>query len=117
MMIERFFEPIQTPRAVLSFTGWSDAAELIRHSLEELKMIAPWQQAASRDLDGFWHLDAIRPQVRIQHGQLHRLEWPCYQFYAAELAPSVPVLIGTGPEPTCNWRRFAATLLKLLQEW
>jgi predicted ATP-grasp superfamily ATP-dependent carboligase len=117
MTFQTHLEPICIPCAVLSFTGWPDAAEMIQHSVAELKRMVPCQLAASWDLDGFWHLDAIRPQVHIRHGQIQLLEWPSYKFFAAHLSQDTTILLGSGPEPSCNWRRYAQTLVDQLRNW
>jgi hypothetical protein len=117
MTVETHLESICVPCAVLSFTGWADAAEMIQHSVAELKRIVPCQLAANWDLDGFWHLDAVRPQVHIRHGQIQRLEWPSYKFHALHLSPDTTILLGSGPEPSCNWRRYAKTLVDQLRDW
>jgi predicted ATP-grasp superfamily ATP-dependent carboligase len=117
MTPETFLEPIDSPCAVLSFTGWPDAAEMIKHSVAELKRIVPCQLAASWDLDGFWQMDVMRPHVHIRHGQIQRLEWPSYKFFMAHLPEDTTILLGSGPEPSCNWRRFAKTLVDQLKDW
>jgi predicted ATP-grasp superfamily ATP-dependent carboligase len=116
MSIDTATDTLHADRAVLSFTGWPDAGEMIRNCVDELLRMLPWRPAATWDLDGFWHSAALRPEVRIEHGQIRRLEWPVYRFFVTSATPS-PLLLGIGPEPTCNWRRFAATLLDQLNRW
>jgi hypothetical protein len=117
MQLRTFFESIHVEQAVLSFTGWPDAGEMIQQSVTELQQMLPWQLAAIWDLDGFWHADAIRPRVDVQHGQIRGVEWPCYRFFVSRDSQLKPILLGTGPEPSCNWREFARMLLEQLARW
>jgi len=117
MTIQALLAPIQSQRAVLSFSGWPDAGEMIQHSVRELKQILPWERVATWDLDGFWHIDAVRPQIHIQHGQIQKMEWPAYHFFLSASPQAKPILLGMGPEPTCHWRRFAENLLQQLSAW
>jgi len=45
------------------------------------------------------------------------MEWPAYQFFLSTSPQASPILLGSGPEPTCNWRRFAEDLLQQLSKW
>jgi hypothetical protein len=117
MKMQTLLAPIESQRAVLTFSGWPDAGEMIRHSLRELKTILSWERAATWDLDGFWHIHAVRPQIHIHHGQIQKMEWPAYHFFLSASPQAGPILLGTGPEPTCNWRLFSADLLQQLSQW
>jgi hypothetical protein len=117
MNMETLVEPIRADRAVLSFKGWPDAGEMVQHSVQELTNLLAWTPAALWDLDGFWQLDSVRPQVHIRHGQIQRMDWPSYEFRVSEPVGGQCLLLGVGPEPTCNWRRFAEILVAQLQNW
>jgi proteasome assembly chaperone (PAC2) family protein len=117
MTMETLMEPIRADRAVLSFKGWPDAGEMVQHSLQELSNLLSWTPAAVWDLDGFWQLESVRPQVHIRHGQIQRMEWPSYNFQVSEPIGGQCLLLGVGPEPTCNWRRFAEMLVEQLRNW
>jgi len=117
MNLETLIGPIRADRAVLSFRGWPDAGEMIQHSVRELTTMLSWTPAAVWDLDGFWQLDSVRPQVHIRHGQIQRMDWPSYEFRLSESIGGQRLLLGSGPEPTCNWRRFAEILVAQLRAW
>jgi hypothetical protein len=117
MNLETLIGPIRADRAVLSFRGWPDAGEMIQHSVQELTNLLSWTPAAVWDLDGFWQLDNVRPQVLIRHGQIQRMDWPSYEFRLSESIGGQRLLLGSGPEPTCNWRRFAEILVAQLRAW
>jgi hypothetical protein len=108
---------IRADRALLTFKGWPDAGEMVMHSVQELISILPWTTAAVWDLDGFWQADGMRPRVAIRHGQIQQLDWPSYEFLVSEPVDGQRLLLGNGPEPTCNWRRFAEMVVAQLQDW
>lgn len=118
MNIHTFKESVHIDRAVLGFSGWPDAGKLVEFTLIQLKNLIPHEQAAVWDLDGFWHTESTRPQINVQHGQIHRMDWPCYQFFIARADESSgPILLGNGPEPSLAWRSFAKELVRLLKSW
>ncbi len=110
-------QPIRADRALLAFKGWPDAGEMVMHSVQELTSMLSWTTAALWDLDGFWQVDSMRPRVAIRHGQIQRLDWPSYEFLVSEPVDGQRLLLGSGPEPTCNWRRFAEMVVAQLQDW
>jgi hypothetical protein len=117
MRIRVHAQSIQIRQAILHFAGWPDAGSLIELILSEFKKMYTCEHAASWDLDGFWHTEATRPQVRIQHGQIKQFEWPEYKFHLCKPVTGETVLLGTGPEPNCSWRVFVENLLQQLQKW
>jgi len=69
-------------------------------------------------MDGFWHTEAVRPQIAVQHGQIRRIDWPSFKFFTAQTEqPSATILWGSGPEPTHAWRAFAKELIGLMKDW
>lgn len=118
MNIRVFTDSVLVRKAVLGFSGWPDAGKLIQFTLDRLKMMTSNQLAANWDLDGFWHTEAVRPQISAQHGQVRRMEWPGYQFFLVnEDFSRGPVLLGEGLEPSLAWRAFARQLVELLKGW
>ncbi|HBZ55096.1 MAG TPA: hypothetical protein DEO88_06795 [Syntrophobacteraceae bacterium] len=110
-------QSIRAPRAILTFKGWPDAGEMVEHSMRELTRLVPWSKATEWDLDGFWQLDSVRPRILVQHGQIQRMDWPSYEFLISEPIEGQQLLLGSGPEPTCNWRRFADMVATQLRDW
>jgi hypothetical protein len=68
------------------------------------------------DMERFWHADAMRPKVTIRHSQIQRLEWPQYEFSLCTRPSVRPLLVGSGPEPSLNWRAFSRELLQQLKD-
>ncbi len=117
MKIRILASSIHTPHALLNFTGWTDAGNVVESTLLELMELFPCREVAVWDMDGYWHTGVNRPQVRIQHGQIKELQWPEYRFHVCTPPSGDPILIGNGPEPDCNWRSFVEELLGQLREW
>lgn len=118
MNIETCKESIRAPQVVLGFSGWPDAGKLVEFTFLQLKTLVAHELAAEWDLDGFWHTEATRPQITVQHGQIRHIEWPSFQFFSTPNDASTPTLFwGSGPEPSLSWRLFAEELIALLKTW
>lgn len=118
MRITTFLEKPASPlRAVLGFSGWPDAGRIVEHTLSELKNAFSHEPFADCDLDGFWHAESTRPRITVEHGQMQDMKWPVYHFWLLHPPSSPPFLIGGGPEPTIQWRRFVEGLMQVLGEW
>ncbi|MFP5213520.1 MAG: PAC2 family protein [Acidobacteriota bacterium] len=117
MNVKMLREPVQVRRAILNFSGWSDAGDTGHLTLRDLKRAIWCEPAAVIDMDGFWDTDGLRPQVTIKHGRIQKMDWPAYSLSHCILPSEEAILIGNGPEPTSNWRGFARSLLKVLKEW
>ena len=115
MNIQIMTESIQIKRAVLGFSGWPDAGRLIEFCFIQLAQMAPQKLAASWDLDGYWQIDAVRPQISVRHGQIQQFTWPSFQFFTCEANSAI--LTGYGPEPSFSWRTFAKELIGQLKAW
>jgi predicted ATP-grasp superfamily ATP-dependent carboligase len=101
----------------MHFSGWPDAGEMIEFTLAELKSMVPVELVAEWDLEGFWQTESIRPLVHVHHGQIKRLEWPQLRFFLGRYGEHEPFLVGTGVEPSRDWRGFTREMLALLEQW
>jgi proteasome assembly chaperone (PAC2) family protein len=117
MNIQIFYDSITIQRAILGFSGWSDAGNMVQQILAALRRTFPSELVASWDLEGFWHTDSTRPQILIQHGQIQRLDWPGYDFFVITLPSGQLALLGTGMEPSFHWKVFTHELLQQLKQW
>ena len=117
MSIRTLLKPVRTGRAILGFTGRSDAGETVSRVLAELEATLPCEPAAVWDLEDYWCTETARPEVLVQHGRIRRLDWPVYRFSLCSPASSGPVLLGVGPEPSMRWRAFVRELFALLAQW
>ena len=118
MNVRMLAKPFRIKQAVLSFTGWPDAGKVVAYTLAEMRKLLPCEPAAAWDMDGYWHADVLRPEVRVGHGQIQRLDWPTYRFFLCRPpGADFPVLVGDGPEPTMRWRAFTDELLRGIRSW
>lgn len=117
MSFQNFFESLSVRQAVLGFTGWSDAGNVVRQILGILRKTFTSELVGSWDLDGFWHTESARPRVSIRHGHIQQLDWPSYHFHTVMPLGGEPVLLGIGVEPSLRWRTFAHELLEQLRRW
>jgi predicted ATP-grasp superfamily ATP-dependent carboligase len=115
MNIQTMTDSIQIHRAVLGFSGWPDAGKLIEFCFIQLAQTAPQKLVAVWDLDGYWQIDTVRPQISVQHGQIQQFTWPSFQFFTSEANSAM--LSGYGPEPSSSWRAFANELIGQLKAW
>jgi predicted ATP-grasp superfamily ATP-dependent carboligase len=90
---------------------------MIEFSLAELKSMAPFQLVAEWDLEDHWQIESLRPVAHVRHGQIKQLEWPVYRFFSVRHGSHEPFLVGTGAEPSRDWRQFTRDLLDILRRW
>lgn len=117
MQLQEHSHDIRASRALLHFSGWPDAGEMIEFTLSELKSMVPLELVAEWNLEAHWHTESLRPVVHVQHGQIKNLEWPTFRFLRGRYGQLEPFLVGSGPEPSRDWRGFTADLLDLLGRW
>lgn len=117
MRVNEHSKDIRASRALLHFSGWPDAGEMIRFTLSELRNLVPLELVAEWVLEDHWHIESLRPVVHVQHGQVKSLEWPSFRFSRGRYGQSEPFIVGSGPEPSRNWKDFTADLLGILRGW
>ncbi|MCE5242047.1 MAG: PAC2 family protein [Syntrophobacteraceae bacterium] len=118
MNVRMLAKPFRIRQAVLNFTGWPDAGRVVSSTLAEMRALLPCEPAAEWDLDGYWNADALRPEVKVSHGQIRKLEWPTCLFHLCRPpGNALPILAGEGPEPGTRWRGFVSELLQGLRSW
>jgi len=71
------------------------------------------QPFASIEPDEFFDFTVQRPLVRLDDHQIRRVEWPGWDFSAAENGSFV---FSAGPEPHLRWKRFIADVVEFARE-
>jgi len=117
MEIRILQEGIVAPKALLSFSGWPDAGKTVELAFVELRRTLAHEPAAVCDMDGCWSTQTMRPQVSIRHGQIKQLDWPSYTLSVCSVPSAPSLVLGFGPEPSGNWRKFSSEILQLLKKW
>lgn len=104
-------------KAILAFSGWSNAGNLTEHIFSEMNKHLKFQLVAEWDLDGYWSVQELRPYVKITHGRIRQLKWPQLRFYSEFADSGSPFIFATGREPSCSWHSFIDILTDQLQKW
>ena len=117
MQLKQHVDDIKAGRALVHFSGWPDAGEMIQFTLSELRNMVPLQPLAEWILEDHWHIDSLRPIVHVHHGQVKSLEWPSFRFSWGRCGEAEPFVLGSGPEPSRNWAAFTDDLLTILTRW
>jgi hypothetical protein len=103
---------LDDPVVVVAFDGWVDAGSAATTVLDLLgdgaAPVATWNP------DELFDYRARRPTLEIRDGALTRLTWPEITLRAARFGIR-DVLVLTGAEPDDQWRRFAASVVEVLQ--
>lgn len=116
--VERFARPeLRRPAAVVAFEGWNDASDAASGALAFLLGQFETEPFARIDPEDFFDFQSRRPQVEVDEGGARRLSWPVTNFFGLEL-PDQPrdVLAVLGEEPHLRWRRFARSIVEILEE-
>lgn len=101
------------PTLLVAYGGWNDAGTAATTAVQYAAEQASAKTFASIDGDEFFDFTMQRPIVRLDDHQIRNLEWPGYEFSAAEGGSFV---FSTGPEPHLRWKRFVADVVALARE-
>lgn len=106
---------LRQPIVIAAFEGWNDAGEAATQAVAHLAEVWDAQPFAEIDPEEFYDFTTVRPQVRIDGGDLRRIEWPANRFSHA-VSPHRPdlVLLG-GVEPQLRWRTFCGQILDVAE--
>jgi proteasome assembly chaperone (PAC2) family protein len=105
---------LRTPVLIAGFDGWGNALDISRGMALYLIRHLKAQPFASINPDIFYRYDAVRPEVKIEGGDLKHLVPPGGSFSAAriESGPNDLIILEAG-EPNLQWYRFADELFAL----
>lgn len=106
---------LRQPIVIAAFEGWNDAGEAATQAVAHLAEVWNAQPFAEIDPEEFYDFTTVRPQVRIDDGDLRRIEWPTNRF-SHTVSPHRPdlVLLG-GVEPQLRWRTFCGQILDVAE--
>ncbi len=102
---------LNQPIVIAAFEGWNDAGEAATHSIRYLVEAWGAKDFASIDPEEFYDFTTTRPQVRIDEGDLRRIDWPANIFHVATAAGRPDVVLLSGVEPQLRWRTFCAQII------
>ncbi len=105
---------LQSPVAVLAFTGWNDAANAASNAARFVVRRLGARRFASMEAEPFYAFKETRPSVRLDSSGERQLTWPGNEFYYARTAGDSPdYVIGIGAEPNLRWRTFSQEFMEL----
>jgi len=102
------------PWLIGGYEGWIDAGKVSTGSVTYLRESLKAQKFAEILSDGFHQFKDFRPQVVVEDGLIHHLEYPKNEFFYWKNRESLPDLIlFLGHEPHFRWKAFADLFVKL----
>ncbi len=105
---------LQSPVAVMAFTGWNDAASAASNAARFVVRRLGARRFASIESEPFYAFTETRPSVRLDSSGQRQLTWPGNEFYYARTPGDAPdYVIGIGAEPNLRWRTFSEECMDL----
>ena len=107
---------LRHPYLLLTFAGWSDAAEV---STEAGRFLVDHLQAerfAWIDPEEFYNFSKLRPMARYNDAGHRDIVWPANEFFVCQ-RPELDhdIIIGVGVEPHLKWRTFANLVVDFIK--
>jgi len=105
------------PWLIAGFQGWIDAGYVSSGSLTFLRKKLRARRFAEILSDGFHEFRDSRPEVVVEGGLIHHIEFPKNEFFCWKNRPPLPDLIlFIGHEPHLRWKAFTSLFLELASE-
>jgi PAC2 family len=113
------FEDIPTlrqPYLLLTFGGWSDAAEVATAAGRFLVQHLQAERFAWIDPEEFFSFTDQRPQSHYNELGEREITWPGNEFFASR-QPTLDhdIIIGVGIEPHLKWRTFTSLVMEFIK--
>jgi proteasome assembly chaperone (PAC2) family protein len=99
---------------VCAFSGWNDGGQAATLAATFLRESLGAERICDLDPEEFYDFQETRPTVRLEDGEIRRIDWPENSVTVAELPElerDVAILVGI--EPQMRWRTFSKTVLEL----
>lgn len=111
-----YMPDLRHPYLLLTFAGWSDAAEV---STEAGRFLVDHLQAerfAWIDPEEFYSFAKLRPQARYNDDGQREIVWPANEFFVCQ-RPELEhdIILGVGVEPHFKWRTFTNIIIELIK--
>ncbi len=98
---------LRRPTLVAAFEGWNDAGNAASGAVAYLARSWKAARFATFEPEELFDFTSTRPQVRIEAGETHQVEWPTISLsYAAVPGTATDVVLMSGPEPQLRWKSF-----------
>jgi proteasome assembly chaperone (PAC2) family protein len=105
---------LRSPRLVLAFGGWPDAAQVATRAASLLQEGLGATRFAEILADDFYDFTEARPTVVIRDGRIQGLSYPENDFYFwRNPGEGSDLIVFVGTEPQLQWRRYVGAVLDL----
>ncbi|AIX99816.1 hypothetical protein ART_0218 [Arthrobacter sp. PAMC 25486] len=108
-------EELQGANLLMSFTGFSDAGQVVSQISKELKEQLSAEPLAVFDIDQLIDYRSRRPRITFTEDRLSDYRAPSLVLYRMVDALGTPFLYLTGSEPDLQWERFSRAVLGLVE--
>ncbi len=105
------------PVLLLAFEGWNDAGEAASGAADYVSRALHMAPLGEIDPEEYYDFTVRRPTVRIDEGDVRRIDWPAYRFRYGVLESRFELIVGTGGEPHLRWRSFCDDVLGLVRRF
>ena len=96
---------------VCAFKGWNDGGQAATLAATFLRESLGAEHVVAIDPEEFYDFQETRPTVRLEDGDIRRIDWPENAVTYAELpGTGRDILILLGIEPQLRWRTFSKTV-------
>lgn len=110
-----FMPELRSPYLLLTFAGWSDAAEVSTETGRFLVEHLEAERFAWLDPEEFYNFAKQRPLARYSDTGQREIVWPANEFFVSR-QPSLDhdIIIGVGVEPHLKWRTFTDLIMEFI---
>ena len=108
-------EELRGANLLMSFTGFSDAGQVVSQISSEMKDQLSAEPLAIFDIDQLIDYRSRRPRITFTEDHLSDYRTPSLVLYRMVDALGTPFLYLTGSEPDLQWERFSRAVLGLVE--
>jgi hypothetical protein len=111
-----YMPTLRQPYLLLTFGGWSDAADVATAAGRFLVQHLQAERFAWIDPEEFFSFTDQRPQVHYNEQEEREITWPANEFFVSH-QPTLDhdIIIGVGIEPHLKWRTFTSLVMEFIK--
>ena len=111
-----YIPTLRQPYLLLTFGGWSDAADVATAAGRFLVQHLQAERFAWIDPEEFFSFTDQRPQAHYNEQGEREITWPANEFFVShQPALEHDVIIGVGIEPHLKWRTFTGLVMEFIK--
>jgi hypothetical protein len=111
-----YMPTLRQPYLLLTFGGWSDAADVATAAGRFLVQHLQAERFAWIDPEEFFSFTDQRPQSHYNEQDEREITWPANEFFVSH-QPTLAhdIIIGVGIEPHLKWRTFTSLVMEFIK--